>query len=75
MWLVWEDASSYHQLVQGAQVCKVLTILIHLSQSVCSHGALVTSVVCSDLGISRHLPEVSRQYSHVFGSFFVYHRL
>ena len=70
MWLVWEDASSYHQLVQGARVCKALTILIHLSQSVCSHGALVASVVCSNLGI-----EVSRQYGHVFGSFFVYYRL
>ena len=30
---MWEDAASYHQLVQGAQVCKAPTIFIHLSQS------------------------------------------
>ena len=49
--LVWQDAASYHQLVQGAQVCKAPTIFIHLSQSMCPHDALVTRVVHSILGI------------------------
>ena len=43
--LVWEDAASYHQLVQEAQVCKALTIFIHLSQSMCPHNVLVARVV------------------------------
>ena len=48
--LVWEDAASYQQLVQGVKVCKALTIFIHLSLSMCPHDVLVARVVLSDLG-------------------------
>ena len=58
--LVWEDAASYHQLVQVAQVFKALTIFIHLSQSMSPHKVLVTRVVHSDLGV-----EISHQYGYV----------
>ena len=40
-----------HQLVQGTQVCKALTIFIHLSQSMCPHDVLVSRVVHSNLGV------------------------
>ena len=65
--LVWEDASSNHQLVEGAQVCKMLAILIHLAQSVSPHGVLVASVVRADLAVI-----ISREDGHDFGSSFVY---
>ena len=65
---VWEDAASYHQLVQGAQVCKALTIFIHLSQSMCPHDVLVARVVHSDLGV-----EISHRYGHVLCCSSVYH--
>ena len=61
--LVWEDAASYNQLVQGAQVCKALTIFIHLSQSMCPHDVLVSRVVHSNLG-----DEISHQYGYVLCS-------
>ena len=61
--LVWEDAASYHQLVQGAQVCKALPIFIHLSQSMCPHDVLVSRVVHSSLGV-----EISHQYGYVLCS-------
>ena len=60
--LVWEDAASY-QLVQGAQVCKALTIFIHLSQLMCPHDVLVARVVHSDVGV-----EISHQYGYVLCS-------
>ena len=63
MRLLWEDAASYHQLVQGAQVCKALTIFIHLSQSMCPHDVLVARVVHSNLGV-----EISHQYGYVLCS-------
>ena len=70
MWLVdalvREDASSNHQLVEGAQVCKTLAILIHLAQSVSPHGVLVASVVRADLRV-----KISHEDGHVFGSSFV----
>ena len=61
--LVWKDAASYHQLVQGAQVCKAITIFIRQSQSMCPHDILVARVVHSDLGV-----ETSHQYGYVLCS-------
>ena len=43
--LMWKDTSSNHQLVQGAQVRKTLTIFIHLSQSMCLHDVLVARFI------------------------------
>ena len=61
--LLWEDAASYHQLIQGAQVCKALTTFIHQPDSMCPHDVLVACVVQSNLGI-----EISHQYGYVLCS-------
>ena len=43
--LMWKDTSFNHQLVQGTQIRKTLTILVHLSQFMCPHDVLVASVI------------------------------
>lgn len=58
---VREDASSYHKLVNRAQVSKSLTILVHAAQFLHAHDFIVASVVSSNLDI-----EITHQYRHVF---------
>ena len=58
--LVWEDASSNHQLVAGAQVCKLLPVLVHLPKSLLPHDFFVARVVAANLGV-----KVAHEYGHI----------